>query len=828
MKKKLLKQNRLNGILISVFILICSCNLNTIKSLSLLQDKTLSAGSDKQDESPQLVTNRNGEAWAFTLSRQAYPQQTEVISAFRFAGNKWEENPVALTIEGEYETPTAACAHNGIPAVSWADKDGGNWNIVVSLFRNNSFAEPATFKPKSGRFINPVIIAPDKDSYFLAWECFEKGRFSIFASRYNGEVWTKPARITKTAKNCWDPAITLGTDNKLYLAYTIADGVHQNIEMNIINASTLQISETVPVAIGGGFKDRVNLNSRAALAFDENGKLWISWENNRNNSRMEDSDSYTGDRICPIAYYDDHKLFKPTNDDQLFTGANDHFPTFVKDLQNQLYLITYCGGDFENNSSWKYRISWLDPKLGWNTPDTLYQTTQKGFGSRPQMIFSSDDKLWIAHNKELQEQVSESKRAILRKSELHLLEFQAPVLFEEYADLALEPRQVEEHHPVNDFFPLISGRLKTERRQINYQGETYFLLYGNLHEHTNISNCWPAGCDGSFDENYRYGLFSEGYDFMCITDHGNPYNEVLWRKNIRMAEFYDNPNYFVALPGTEWTLSSLNPKEKVDHASGHRNVIFSSSKDAQKYIKDENMIYSARTERTSNAEKLWDFIHEESVDCVCIPHHASDEVHPVCWETHDDELEPIVEIFQCRGSAEYPGCPKEVNLSRHKVSPFKNTYIDYALRDKKYKMGFVASGDHNSMGVGLAALWVKEISRAGILEALRSKRVYATTGDRIFIDFRLNNAMNGETVKLNGIPKISFSMETIQPIKSIELLRNSRVVKSFDKARNQIKFNTSFSDRDFNKENGGVNYYYLRVTQDNGHIAWSSPIWVEE
>jgi hypothetical protein len=88
--------------------------------------------------------------------------------------------------------------------------------------------------------------------------------------------------------------------------------------------------------------------------------------------------------------------------------------------------------------------------------------------------------------------------------------------------------------------------------------------------------------------------------------------------------------------------------------------------------------------------------------------------------------------------------------------------------------------------------------------------------------------MNGETMKLKSIPEISFSVETVQPIKSIELLRNSRVVRSFDKAQNQLKFATSFSDKNYKKENEGVIYYYLRVIQENNHIGWSSPIWVED
>lgn len=54
----------------------------------------------------------------------------------------------------------------------------------------------------------------------------------------------------------------------IYLAYSCADGVHRNIQLAILDPRTLQTVKTVPVAVGGGLKDRVNINVRPALAFD--------------------------------------------------------------------------------------------------------------------------------------------------------------------------------------------------------------------------------------------------------------------------------------------------------------------------------------------------------------------------------------------------------------------------------------------------------------------------------------------------------------------------------------------------------------------------------
>ena len=140
-------------------------------------------------------------------------------------------------------------------------------------------------------------------------------------------------------------------------------------------------------------------------------------------------------------------------------------------------------------------------------------------------------------------------------------------------------------------------------------------------------------------------------------------------------------------------------------------------------------------------------------------------------------------------------------------------------------MGFIASGDHNSIGVGIAAVWVKEISQRGIVEGLKNRRCFATTGDKIFIHMTVNGSWANEEAVLNGeVPKIEFEIESTDKIKSIELLRNSVVIERI-KADVNYHFKGSTKNEGYSPSNGSQ-YYYLRIIQDNDHIGWSSTVWV--
>ncbi|MFC2081190.1 hypothetical protein ACFLR8_03170 [Bacteroidota bacterium] len=62
-------------------------------------------------------------------------------------------------------------------------------------------------------------------------------------------------------------------------------------------------------------------------------------------------------------------------------------------------------------------------------------------------------------------------------------------------------------------------------------------------------------------------------------------------------------------------------------------------------------------------------------------------------------------------------------------------------------------------------------------------------------------------------------------LEKIDVLRNSKVIKSFNVQDGSLEFEQEFSDNQYQDETE-ICYYYIRATQKNNQIAWSSPIWV--
>jgi hypothetical protein len=801
-------------------------------TLSLNEELILKGFEFEQEESPILVSNGNGDSWLFSLRRMHFPEDTELISVFYNSGNEWvEQNPASL-IAGQYEAPTASCAKGGNPVVAWTEINGNDWSINVSMMESSEFIKPHVFNLKQGNSNNPILISPTKNRNWIAWEHLKEGKFTIYISKFELGNWSEPVQIDKGENSCFTPSIAESENGDLYVAYGITDGFHQNIEFSIIDGNTCEIKKSVPVAIGGGFKDRVNINSKPSITFDSMDNLWISYENNRFATRLDDGDNYTGDRACAMVSYQDGKIVEvATKGKWLFKGENDHNPTFFKDISGNLFVATHCGGTADY-PFWRYRISWLDPKTGWQEPKTLVDTKIKGMLIPPAITFTENEEFWFATTPEknfYNKQHSNSEGIVQsRLTELSMMRFVAPEILEKKINLRYTETQINEFKPSVEAIGTLSGHPKVARRKMTVNNETFTLLHGNLHEHSNSSYCWPAGTDGTLEDDYRFGMFSEGYDFIGITDHANSTSEIHWRKNIRLADFYNESNKFIAIPSTEWTLSTDKNLDDIQHGAGHYNVIFASTLDAKKYIRNKHEIYCRQTPESEIAPKLWEMLHKKNIDCVTIPHHSADDTHPTDWNVTDTKYVPVVEIFQCRGNNEYSGAPRERNLERHNTTHHKHAFIDYALKTKKYKLGFIASGDHNSMGIGLAALWVKEVSRAGIIGALKNRRTFGTTGDKIFVDFKINQVVMGATTTVNKAPKLEFKAVGQYALNTVEILRNSEVIKTFNlKDNNTLTFEQAYIDKQYLKEKE-VLYYYVRVTQINNAIAWSSPIWIEK
>ncbi len=60
-----------------------------------------------------------------------------------------------------------------------------------------------------------------------------------------------------------------------------------------------------------------------------------------------------------------------------------------------------------------------------------------------------------------------------------------------------------------------------------------------------------------------------------------------------------------------------------------------------------------------------------------------------------------------------------------------------------------------------------------------------------------------------------------QAIQRVDVIKNNRIVYSSTPGKRRVRF--QYSD---NASEPGESYYYLRVIQEDGEMAWGSPAWV--
>ena len=129
---------------------------------------------------------------------------------------------------------------------------------------------------------------------------------------------------------------------------------------------------------------------------------------------------------------------------------------------------------------------------------------------------------------------------------------------------------------------------------------------------------------------------------------------------------------------------------------------------------------------------------------------------------------------------------------------------------------------HDHVTGGLTAVIAPELTREAIIQALRERRCYATTGARMVLDFRVNGHGMGEEIT-TAAPDVAVTARVLgaAPLARLEVVCNGSAVLS-QSATDRVA--TLSETLTLSEEQ--TSYLYLRATQSDGHVAWSSPIWV--
>jgi len=336
------------------------------------------------------------------------------------------------------------------------------------------------------------------------------------------------------------------------------------------------------------------------------------------------------------------------------------------------------------------------------------------------------------------------------------------------------------------------------------------LLWGDLHGHTLQSDG-----RGTVEEYYDFAERVVGLDFAAVSDHAFEVLDEMWEHSKAVTNRLNRPGRFVTFNAFEWSGNT--------NVGGDHNVYFLGDDPplyrSDNYYDPKNLqMYHGPDPKVPHVEELLAKLEARlaTEPAICIPHWGGRHGNP---EFHNPKVERLIEIF-----------------SEHRRS--EDWVTKYLARG--HRVGIMASGDDHygnpglgylrpsyewdsqEIGMAAVAVYAKEHTRASIFQALHDRRCYATSGDRIILDFKCDGHPMGSEYRTTTTPTLAVMAVGTAPIARIEIKKNSRVV--FTRQPNATNLSLKWRDDAF--ESGGPCYYYVRVVQENNEEAISSPIWV--
>jgi len=328
------------------------------------------------------------------------------------------------------------------------------------------------------------------------------------------------------------------------------------------------------------------------------------------------------------------------------------------------------------------------------------------------------------------------------------------------------------------------------------------LFWADLHGHTGVSD----GLGEDAIEYFTFGRDVAALDVIALTDHGH----FAWEANIEAVQRFHNPGKYVTLLAQE-----------AGAGQDHMNLYY--RLDDEAHISQWQNNYQNFLDWTSNQFNS----DTSSPRAMTAPHHFSynrgDPEYPFgAW---DNRIARFVEVYSSHGTNEYPDNPRPL---RNPASDFSK-YMQGGLESGK-RFGVIGASDNHdskpgrsSWGIypgGLAGIWATDLTRDSIWSSLWNYKTYATSADRIYLEVFIDGHPMGSEFETTGSVKIEAYIIGKTDSLSAVLIKNNQKIASYESSNGVIEI-------DLQEDPGvGEHFYYIRVTQDNGERAWSTPIWV--
>ena len=328
-----------------------------------------------------------------------------------------------------------------------------------------------------------------------------------------------------------------------------------------------------------------------------------------------------------------------------------------------------------------------------------------------------------------------------------------------------------------------------------YEGRTLNAYFGDYHNHTSFSDgrAFP-------DISYLTARDYRGLDFMGVSDHDDTTTPGEFAWNLAVCDCLTENGEYICLYGYE------ENKGWARNGYGHWNAL----------LQEKDVIFHFEEGMTPG--DFYRYARRNNV--ILIPHHIGVVWAPHNWDFFDGKAEPVVEVCSIHGIYDnMETCGDSVNC-------VEGSMLEDGL-NRGYRFGMVGGSDfHNCFSAintehSLTGVYAEELTRDHILDAMRKRRTFATTGDKIVVDFRCNARFMGEEIKGDGPLNFTAYMKSADPIVAAELVMGGEVVLREEPGSSEASYTWDIENP------GKETYFYLRLTTRSGELAWSSPVFVE-
>ena len=329
------------------------------------------------------------------------------------------------------------------------------------------------------------------------------------------------------------------------------------------------------------------------------------------------------------------------------------------------------------------------------------------------------------------------------------------------------------------------------------------LYFGQLHAHTDISN----GA-GSVEEAFQYASQVDGLDFFAVTDHSDSFDNADmgaidadgadisadWAAGKQAAASVTNGD-FVGLFGFEMTW----PEDK---QLGHISTFNTPGWQTRDQADFENVPTALENYYRALASvpgSVSQFNHPDTV-------HGDFER----FDHYSPQYDAVVSLLEVAGEDGVVDCE----------------YYDLAL-DKGWHIAPTNNQNNHNGQWGDASdartvVLAKSLTEEALYAAMKDRRVYATQDSDLAIYYELNGTVMGSIIPKSESAAVTvfLSDPTDEAIGSVEVVADGGEAI----VRQWVETSTKMLELSVP---GGCSYYYLRVTQPDGDVAVTAPVWVD-